>query len=299
MLCFWCSSDWNQTAYGPVPPKERDQADMILPIVLQYLCPPFVSFFGLGAVSAAVMSSADSSILSASSMFARNIYQLAFRQSASDTEIVWVMRVTIFVFGGLATAMALLTGTVYGLWYLSSDLVYVIIFPQLISVLFVKGTNTYGSVAAYVFGLILRIGGGEPYLSLPPFIYYPGWQLEDRIHHLTGEVEHIVVQKFPFKTVSMLASFLGNVAFSYLAKYLFESGKLLPKYDFLDAVLAQHSIENMDKTTLVKRNNIVLSEMAPVKPRLSVQLAAAFTRRDTLAEEDSSPEDSPNHDIRE
>lgn len=205
------------------------------------------------------------------------------------------MRVTIFVFGGLATAMALLTGTVYGLWYLSSDLVYVIIFPQLISVLFVKGTNTYGSVAAYAFGLFLRIGGGEPYLSLPPFIYYPGWQLEDRIHHLTGEVEHIVVQKFPFKTVSMLASFLGNVAFSYLAKYLFESGKLLPKYDFLDAVLAQHSIENMDKTTLVNRNNIVLSEMAPVKPRLSVQLAATFTRKDTLAEEDSSPEDSPNH----
>lgn len=56
---------------------------MILPIVLQHLCPSYVSFFGLGAVSAAVMSSADSSILSASSMFARNIYQLAFRQSVS------------------------------------------------------------------------------------------------------------------------------------------------------------------------------------------------------------------------
>jgi Na+/proline symporter len=44
---------------------------MILPMVLQYLTPDFVSFFGLGAVSAAVMSSADSSVLSASSMFAR------------------------------------------------------------------------------------------------------------------------------------------------------------------------------------------------------------------------------------
>lgn len=60
---------------------------MILPIVLQHLCPPFVSFFGLGAVSAAVMSSADSSILSASSMFARNIYQLAFRQSVSSESL--------------------------------------------------------------------------------------------------------------------------------------------------------------------------------------------------------------------
>lgn len=77
-------SDWNQTSYGGISPREKEEADMILPIVLQHLCPPFVSFFGLGAVSAAVMSSADSSILSASSMFARNIYQLAFRQSVSS-----------------------------------------------------------------------------------------------------------------------------------------------------------------------------------------------------------------------
>ncbi|XP_063737994.1 high-affinity choline transporter 1-like [Eleginops maclovinus] len=297
------STDWNQTSYGAIAPKDREQADMILPIVLQHLCPPFVSFFGLGAVSAAVMSSADSSILSASSMFARNIYQLAFRQSASDREIVWVMRITIFVFGGLATVMALVTGTVYGLWYLSSDLVYVIIFPQLLSVLFVKGTNTYGSVAAYLFGMLLRIGGGEPYLRMPPFIYYPGWTIEERIHHMTGEKEEVVVQKFPFKTVSMLASFLGNVAVSYLAKYLFESGKISHKYDFLDAVVSKDSGEIMDKTTLVTRgNNIGLSEMAPVKPRLSVTLAAAFTRRDTLPaetveeeEEESSP-DSSHHD---
>lgn len=305
---------------------------MILPIVLQHLCPPFVSFFGLGAVSAAVMSSADSSILSASSMFARNIYQLAFRQSvsttlihvclfyvaprahvtmasplvslrpqASDREIVWVMRITIFVFGGLATLMALVTGTVYGLWYLSSDLVYVIIFPQLISVLFVKGTNTYGSVAAYLFGMVLRIGGGEPYLGMPPFIYYPGWTVEQRKHHVTGEMEDVVIQKFPFKTISMIASFLGNVAVSHLAKYLFESGKISHKYDFLDAVVSKHSGEIMDKTTLVTRgNNIGLSEMAPVKPRLSVTLAAAFARRDTLpkemvVEEEESSSDSSHH----
>lgn len=79
--------DWNKTTYGEIPPMEKDESEMILPIVLQYLCPPYISFFGLGAVSAAVMSSADSSILSASSMFARNIYQLAFRQSVSTNYI--------------------------------------------------------------------------------------------------------------------------------------------------------------------------------------------------------------------
>ncbi|XP_014020523.1 high-affinity choline transporter 1 isoform X1 [Salmo salar] len=290
------STDWNQTTYGAIPPKEKDQSDMILPIVLQHLCPPWISFFGLGAVSAAVMSSADSSILSASSMFARNIYQLAFRQSATDREIVWVMRITIFVFGALATAMALLTGTVYGLWYLSSDLVYVIIFPQLLSVLFIKGTNTYGSVAGYVFGLLLRIGGGEPYLKLPPFIYYPGWVQQEKIHHLTGDVEYFIQQRFPFKTVSMLASFLGNVAFSYLLKYLFESGTLSHKYDFMDAVVSKHSKEIMDKTTLVSSDNIILSEMAPVKTLLSTSLAGTFTNTEALSDDEESSPESLNND---
>ncbi|XP_035532819.1 high-affinity choline transporter 1-like [Morone saxatilis] len=286
------STDWNQTTYGSLPPKDKDESDMILPIVLQHLCPSYISFFGLGAVSAAVMSSADSSILSASSMFARNIYQLAFRQSASDNEIVWVMRLTIFVFGALATAMALLTGSVYGLWYLSSDLVYVIIFPQLLSVLFVKGTNTYGSVAAYVFGLLLRIGGGEPYLKLPPFIYYPGWVIQERVHHLTGDVECFVQQRFPFKSVSMVASFLANVAFSYLTKYLFESGTLSHKYDFLDAVVSKHSKEIMDKTTLVSnQDNIILSEMAPVNQAIGTSLAGTFTNTEILSDDgESSPE---------
>ncbi|XP_074551606.1 high-affinity choline transporter 1-like [Halichoeres trimaculatus] len=287
------STDWNQTTYGSLPPKDKDQSDMILPIVLQHLCPPYISFFGLGAVSAAVMSSADSSILSASSMFARNIYMEAFRQSASDNEIVWVMRLTIFVFGALATAMALLTGSVYGLWYLSSDLVYVIIFPQLLSVLFVKGTNTYGSVAGYVFGLLLRIGGGEPYLKLPPFIYFPGWVIQEKIHHLTGDVEHFVQQRFPFKSVSMLASFLANVVFSYLLKYLFESGMLSHKYDFLNAVVAKHSKENMDKTTLVgNHDNINLAEMAPVNQNLGASLAGTFTNNEILSDDGASSPDS-------
>ncbi len=39
----------------------------------------WVAFFGLGAVSAAVMSSTDSSMLSSSSMMARNVYKVVFR----------------------------------------------------------------------------------------------------------------------------------------------------------------------------------------------------------------------------
>ncbi|XP_006031944.1 high affinity choline transporter 1 [Alligator sinensis] len=278
------STNWNQTEYGAIEPWRRQEADMILPIVLQYLCPVYISFFGLGAVSAAVMSSADSSILSASSMFARNIYQLSFRQNASDKEIVWVMRITVFVFGASATAMALLAKSVYGLWYLSSDLVYIIIFPQLLCVLFIKGTNTYGAITGYLFGLFLRITGGEPYLYLQPLIIYPGCYIDE---------SGIYVQRFPFKTLAMLTSFLTNIAVSYLAKYLFESGTLPPKLDFLDAVVAKYSKEHMDKTTLVKNDNIILNELAPVNPRHSLTLNSTFTNKDAFSDIDSSPE-APN-----
>ena len=56
---------------------------LVLPMVLQYLTPSWVSFIGLGAISAAVMSSADSSVLSASSMFGHNIYKLIIRKNVS------------------------------------------------------------------------------------------------------------------------------------------------------------------------------------------------------------------------
>uniref|UniRef100_A0A8C9L9L0 High affinity choline transporter 1 n=1 Tax=Pavo cristatus TaxID=9049 RepID=A0A8C9L9L0_PAVCR len=281
------STAWNQTEYGVPDPIANKEADMILPIVLQYLCPVYISFFGLGAVSAAVMSSADSSILSASSMFARNIYQLSFRQNASDREIVWVMRITVFLFGASATAMALLASSVYGLWYLSSDLVYIIIFPQLLCVLFIKGTNTYGAIAGYLFGLVLRITGGEPYLYLQPLIYYPGCYPDEN---------NIYVQRFPFKTLAMLTSFFTNIIVSYLAKYLFESGTLPPKLDFLDAVVARYSREHMDKATLVKSDNIVLNELAPVNPRHSLTLSSTFTNKEAFNYVDSSPDLSNTED---
>ena len=72
------------TSYDKFPlpwddPNVEGGAAMILPMVLQYLTPAYVSFCGLGAVSAATMSSADSSVLGASSMFARNVYRLIFR----------------------------------------------------------------------------------------------------------------------------------------------------------------------------------------------------------------------------
>lgn len=87
-----------------------------------------------------------------------------------------------------------------------SDLVYVILFPQLLMVVhFKKYCNTYGSLAAYIVACFFRISGGEAVLGLPPFIHYPGWD---------GQ------QRFPFRTMAMLLSLATLASVSWLTKYV-------------------------------------------------------------------------------
>merc|ERR1712241_968545 len=115
------ATDWSEIDYGQDPEK----AQLVLPLCLQYLTPQWVAFFGLGAVSAAVMSSTDSSMLSASSMLARNFYCTVLRPSASDREVVIVMSVLIVFNATVATTLAIVYQSVYNLFVLCGDFVYV------------------------------------------------------------------------------------------------------------------------------------------------------------------------------
>jgi len=239
------ATNWNETDYFLVHnktlPIPKDDTRMILPMVLQYLTPSFVSFFGLGAVSAAVMSSADSSVLSASSMFARNVYKLIFRQNASESEIMWVMRVSIFAVGGMATFMALTIPTIYGLWALCSDLVYVILFPQLLMVVhFTDHCNTYGSLFAYCLGLIIRVSGGEKLIGLPPLVHFPGFQ-EPTPEEIAEAVDEnrrpFGTQLFPFRTIAMMLSMISLVSISKLMVWLFKNNKLQKHHDIFKCIV--------------------------------------------------------------
>ncbi len=158
---------------------------LILPTVLRDLTPGWVGILGLCAVAGAIMSSVDASIFSAASMFSWNIGHQLLGAEADPQKLAASNRRAIVVIGAMATGIALSVHSIYALWYLSADLVYVLLFPQLLIVLYAKRVSPQGVLAGLAVGLFLRVGGGEPALGLPALLPYGSW--------------------FPFKTLAMLS----------------------------------------------------------------------------------------------
>nr|XP_057932472.1 high affinity choline transporter 1-like [Doryrhamphus excisus] len=217
------SADWNQTEYGLPPPYERGEAGIILPLVLSYIAPTWVSVLGIGSIAAAVMSSMDSVLLSSASMFTQNIYKTSLRKQASDKELQWVLRVSVLLVGMAGTGLAFNKNSVLALWLLASDLLYCIVSPQLFCVVHLHFVNSYGAISAYIAALLLRVLSGEPALGIPPVLLYPGWR-EDQ-----GVINHY----FPYRTLIMLISLVTLTLVSWLAELAFARHLVPQSWDVL------------------------------------------------------------------
>ena len=183
-------ADWDALGL-PAPPNSAS----ILPHVVRYLTDPWVATIALGAVAAAVMSSVDSSILSAASLATWNVYRPLVRPQSDNRHLAKVIKRCIWIIGVAATLLALQVKSIYTLWALCSDFVYCLLFPALVAALFDKKANVWGAAAGFVVALVLRFGGGEPALGLPAVLPYPMM------------VDGVVL--FPFRTFSMLCGLIS------------------------------------------------------------------------------------------
>lgn len=196
--------DWNAVAGPEMAEQLAAQPAIVLPFLLRYAVPTTVGVIGLGAIAAAVMSSVDSSILSASSLAAWNGYKRLLNPDASVERVATLVRVLIVVLGVFATGIALTVGGVQALWYLCGDVVYTVLFPQLTLALFDRKANRYGALTGLGVSVFLRLGGGDATLGLPAFLPYPDWS--------DAGVE------FPFRTLAMAAGLLTAVIVARLTQ---------------------------------------------------------------------------------
>ena len=130
-----------------------------------------------------------------------------------------MIRVSVLLVGLAGMCLAFRESSVLALWLVSGDLIYVTIFPQLICVLHCRRANGYGAVTGLVLSTALRGLSGEPLLSLPPVLLFPGWRRDPD----SGAVS----QYFPFRTAIMLLAMLSIPAVSLLAREAF-ARRLLP-----------------------------------------------------------------------
>nr|XP_037269847.1 high-affinity choline transporter 1-like [Rhipicephalus microplus] len=210
----------------------------VLPFTIVYLTSGMTAIFGLVSIAAAVMSSADSSMLSASTMITRNVYQALIRPAATEMEVVITLRIMICALGSLSVYMALSVNSVFDLWTLCSDIVYVLLFPQLLCVFYFKETNAYGSVLAFIVGGVFRCLCGEPSMNIPVLVRLPLY-------------DPVAGQRFPFRLLCMALGLCTLLLGSFAATTVFRRGLLPEHFDVFHCFVKRPPMSQLrvDQTT--------------------------------------------------
>jgi high affinity choline transporter 7 len=125
-------------------------------------------------------------------------YRLLWPQ-LSVKQMKRIIRLSIVLLGAGAVVMALKVQSVQALWFFTSDLIFVLLFPQLVFALFDPKANRIGSITAFSVSLVLRLGGGEPLFNIPHFIPYPEIFTSNPASWYDAQTGALL---FPFKTLA-------------------------------------------------------------------------------------------------
>jgi high affinity choline transporter 7 len=201
-------------AFAIYGPNGIEPASTTLPRLLSSNVPYVVMLLGMSAIVGAVTSSFSASILSAGALLSWNIYRPLLAPQASAAQIKLVIRLSILGLGVAAVVLALQVKSVAALWLFTADLVFVLLFPQLVMTLFDRKTNLTGSMFAFFVSLVLRLGGGmslqsdDRVIGFGAFIPYA----EIFAGILPGSpsdwYDSIGATHFPVRTVAMLSGLI-------------------------------------------------------------------------------------------
>ena len=136
-------------------PGLADPETVVPQLAIAHLHPVAIAVF-VGALLAAIMSSADSALLAAASVFSTNILPL-FKRQASDRARLLATRVAIPVFGSFAVYVALEVQVVYNLIMDANSVSLVcVVVPFIVGVWWSRANRT-GALASMIMGFLTWI----------------------------------------------------------------------------------------------------------------------------------------------
>ena len=129
------------------------EPETVIPqLAIAHLHPVAIAIF-VGALLAAIMSSADSALLAAASIFSTNILPL-FKPKASDRHRLLATRIAIPLFGSIAIYVALEVKVVYDLIIDANSVMLVCVTIPLIVGVWWQRANRTGALASMAIGLL-------------------------------------------------------------------------------------------------------------------------------------------------
>jgi len=138
-------------------PGLEDQETIIPRLAMEYLHPVFMAVF-IGALLAAIMSSADSALLSASSVISNNILPVFWPEKALRYKLLWA-RVCIPVAGIIAAFIALEVQAIYDLILASNEALLAAVVAPFILGIWWQAANRSGAVAGMTIGVLVWLLG--------------------------------------------------------------------------------------------------------------------------------------------
>jgi len=127
--------------------------ELALPMLLRHSVPPVIGGLGLAAVFSAEMSAADAVLFMLSTSIAQDLYKRFFNPDASDARLLAAARLTAYLSGGAAIALAITLGNVIGALSVFYTLLTVSLFVPILGGLLIRGAGTAEALAAIALGL--------------------------------------------------------------------------------------------------------------------------------------------------
>jgi len=139
----------------PAGPLEEDP-ELLVPLMVKALLNPVVGTIILGALIAAIMSSADSALLAISTVLTKNLGRDLMKIGRTDRGLLIATRTATVVVMFMALLVAFVFPYVYELMAYAFDLILAALFVPLVLGLYWRKTNEVGAVAGMLAGILYR-----------------------------------------------------------------------------------------------------------------------------------------------
>ena len=146
-------------------PGLEDTSYLLVSAAMTHL-PPILTAIFIAALSSALMSTSDSSLLAGASAVTENLIPAITGKKLDGKSALWATRVMVVVNAAVALAIGLWAQTIYELSILAWSLLLVGLFIPFAFGMYWKKANSYGAVSAFLGGFIIWIVAGMFFFSV-------------------------------------------------------------------------------------------------------------------------------------